>query len=72
MTPEQQLASRIKNTRKLLTTAAVIMSVYLIATSFITTVLIPPAEFAPGGRGERARARLPGARDAGRGFRHGL
>ena len=47
--PEQQLASRIKNTRKLLTAAAVIMSVYLIATSFITTVLIPPEEFAAGG-----------------------
>jgi hypothetical protein len=47
--PEAQLRSRIRNTRKLLTTAALIMSVYLIATSFITTVLIPPAEFQPGG-----------------------
>src|SRR4051794_32580112 len=46
-TPAEQLASRIRNTRKLLTTAALIMSVYLIATSFITTVLIPPAEFEP-------------------------
>ena len=48
-TPEEQLASRVKNTRKLLTAAALIMSVYLVATSFITTVLIPPAEFAEGG-----------------------
>ena len=48
-TPEEKLASRIKNTRKLLTAAAAIMSVYLVATSFITTVLIPPEEFAAGG-----------------------
>ncbi|MCW2636869.1 MAG: amino acid transporter [Blastococcus sp.] len=48
-TPEEQLASRIRNTRRLLTTAALIMSVYLVMTSFITTVLIPPAEFEAGG-----------------------
>ncbi len=47
--PEQRLTSRIHNTRKLLTTAAVIMSVYLVATSFVTTVLIPKAAFQPGG-----------------------
>ncbi|MDQ6739133.1 MAG: amino acid transporter [Actinomycetota bacterium] len=49
-TPEQRLASRIRNTRKLLTTAALIMSAYLMTTSFITTVLIPPAEFKDGGQ----------------------
>jgi amino acid transporter len=48
-TPEERKQSRIRNTRKLLTTAAVIMSVYLIATSFVTTVLIPPSAFQPGG-----------------------
>ncbi len=48
-TAEEKLANRVKNTRKLLTGAALIMSVYLLATSFITTVLIPPAEFADGG-----------------------
>ena len=48
-TPHERLANRIKNTRKLLTAAALIMSVYLVATSFITTVLIPPEEFADGG-----------------------
>ncbi|MGW0807396.1 amino acid transporter [Nonomuraea sp. NPDC002799] len=48
-TPGEQLAARIRNTRKLLTVAALVMSVYLIATSFVTTVLIPPEEFRPGG-----------------------
>ncbi|GHE77036.1 amino acid transporter [Amycolatopsis deserti] len=49
-TAGQRLANRIRNTRKLLTTAAVIMSVYLIATSFVTTVLIPPEQFEAGGQ----------------------
>ena len=43
------LRSRIRNTRKLLTTAALIMSVYLLSTSFVTTVLIPKEEFEAGG-----------------------
>ncbi|GIE29521.1 amino acid transporter [Actinoplanes italicus] len=45
----QRLRSRIHNTRKLLTGAALIMSVYLLASSLVTTVLIPSAEFAEGG-----------------------
>ncbi|MFS1300027.1 amino acid transporter [Streptosporangium longisporum] len=43
------LARRIRGAKKLLTTAAIIMSVFLITSSFATTVLIPPAEFAEGG-----------------------
>jgi hypothetical protein len=42
-------AGRIRNTRKLLTTAALIMSVFLIGSSVLTTILIPPAAFAEGG-----------------------
>ncbi|WP_018348678.1 APC family permease [Longispora albida] len=48
--PARRLGSRIRNTRKLLTTAALIMSVYLVATSFVTTVLIPEDKFQPGGK----------------------
>ncbi|MEU2390284.1 amino acid transporter [Streptomyces sp. NPDC007369] len=46
---EQRLRSRIRNTRKLLTAAALIMSVYLLTASFVTTLLIPREEFEPGG-----------------------
>ncbi|MGW8359134.1 amino acid transporter [Streptomyces wedmorensis] len=46
---EEKPAGRIRGTKKLLTTAALIMSVFLICTSFITTVLIPHEEFEPGG-----------------------
>jgi hypothetical protein len=40
---------RIRNTKKLLLTAALIMSVMLLASSFVTAVLIPAAAFQPGG-----------------------
>jgi hypothetical protein len=40
---------RIHNTRKLLNAAAITMSLYLIATSFVTIVLIPARAFEPGG-----------------------
>jgi hypothetical protein len=41
--------TRIRNTRRLLATAAIIMSVFLIATSIVTTLLIPAAAFKEGG-----------------------
>ncbi|MFF7128524.1 amino acid transporter [Streptomyces sp. NPDC008240] len=47
---EERPVGRIRDTKKLLTTAALIMSAFLIATSFITTLLIPAAEFKPGGQ----------------------
>ncbi len=41
---------RIRNTHKLLATAALIMSFFLIASSLVTTLLIPAAEFQPSGK----------------------
>ncbi|MEN8584905.1 amino acid transporter [Arthrobacter sp. KBS0703] len=43
-------AGRIEGTRKLLTTAAVIMSSFLVTTSLTTVILIPAQEFEPGGQ----------------------
>ncbi|MEC4812426.1 MAG: amino acid transporter [Scytonema sp. PMC 1069.18] len=47
--PEQP-RGRIRNTRKLLVSAAGIMSFFLIASSLVTTILIPTAEFKAGGK----------------------
>jgi hypothetical protein len=47
-TPEHP-TGRIRNTRKMLTTAALIMSFYLVTTSLVTTLLIPAREFEAGG-----------------------
>jgi hypothetical protein len=41
---------RVTNTRKLLLTAAAIMSVMLILSSFVTTLLIGPADYREGGK----------------------
>ncbi len=46
---QNQLESRIRNTQKLLRTAALIMSALLITSSFVTATLIPPEMFAEGG-----------------------
>ncbi len=45
----ETLETRVRNTRKLLITAAAIMSVFLIATSVATTLLIPAQKFKEGG-----------------------
>ena len=55
----EELPKRIENARKLLHTAALIMSVFLIATSLVTTLLIEPAKFRDGGEANgRAMAYL--------------
>ena len=46
----QLLKGRIENTKKLLRTAAVIMSIMLISSSMVTATLIPAQEFQEGGQ----------------------
>ena len=45
----QLLRGRIRNAKKLLRSAALIMSVMLISSSFVTSILIPAEKFAEGG-----------------------
>jgi hypothetical protein len=47
---EERPLGRIRDTKKLLTTAALIMSAYLVTSSIVTTLLIPQEEFQPGGQ----------------------
>jgi hypothetical protein len=56
---EEHPVGRIRGTQRMLATAAVIMSVFLVASSVVTTFLIPPAEFEDGGQADgRALAYL--------------
>ena len=53
------LAGRIRGTRKLLTTAALIMSVFLITSSVVVSAMVPEAAVRPGGEADgRALAYL--------------
>ncbi|RIX28875.1 APC family permease [Amnibacterium setariae] len=47
--PGQKPLRRIAGAKKLLTTAAITMSVFLLTSSFVTTLLIPQRAFEPGG-----------------------
>ena len=47
--PDGELAGRIRGTKRLLTTAALTMSVFLVTSSLVTTWLIKPADFEDGG-----------------------
>src|SRR4051794_33290365 len=62
------LPGRIRNTQKLLFTAAAIMSVFLIATSLVTTLLIPAKEFAEGGSANGRALSYLGHEYLGNGF----
>ena len=46
--PQRPLV-KIRNTKRMLTVAACTMSVYLVASSLVTTLLIPPEQFEEGG-----------------------
>jgi hypothetical protein len=59
---------RIRNTRKLLLTAALIMSGFLITSSFATTVLIPHREFEEGGQASGRALAYLAHRYLGNGF----
>ncbi|WAE73711.1 amino acid transporter [Streptomonospora nanhaiensis] len=48
-TGQERLRSRIADTRTMLTTAAVVMSVYLLSTTFVSGVLVPREAVEPGG-----------------------
>jgi hypothetical protein len=67
-TPQEALQARIHNTRKLLRTAAGIMSVMLIGSAIVTTMMIPAVEFAPGGRAEGRALAFLAHRDIGEPF----
>jgi hypothetical protein len=45
----KDVAERVRNTRKLLATSAITMSVFLVSTSVVTTLLIPADKFRSGG-----------------------
>lgn len=52
-------AGRVRNSRKLMLTAASIMAVYLVSTLLVTTIIVPTAALLPGGAAEhRALAYL--------------
>jgi hypothetical protein len=59
---------RVTNTRKLLVTAATIMSVMLIVSSLVTTLLIAPADYQEGGKAAGRAIAFLAHRYLGRGF----
>ena len=66
------LQSRIRNTRKLLTVAALIMSVMLIGSAIVTTTMIPAAALQVGGEADGRALAYLAHRDLGDRVRHDL
>ena len=64
----EDIVARVRNTRKLLVTAACIMSVFLMATSLVTTLLIPPDQFKEGGEANGRALAYLGHKYLGTGF----
>jgi hypothetical protein len=67
-TDDTVLASRIENTRKLLTTAAGIMSVLLIGSAIVTTSMIPAEALREGGLADGRALAFLAHRDLGEAF----
>jgi hypothetical protein len=67
-TPDERLQGRIRNTKKLLACAAVIMSLMLVGSSIVTTLLIPPTEFQEGGSANGRALAYIAHRDFGHAF----
>ncbi|HET6165816.1 MAG TPA: amino acid transporter, partial [Marmoricola sp.] len=66
--PVRALAGRIRGTKRLLTTAALIMSVFLVTSSLVTTWLIAPSDFEDGGPANGRALALLAHRFLGDGF----
>ena len=64
----RNLEARIRNTRRLLSTAAITMSIFLMATSIVTTLLIPAQAFAEGGEANGRAMAFLAHRYLGNGF----
>jgi hypothetical protein len=65
---EERPVGRIRDARKLLTTAAVIMSAFLVTTSVVTTLMIPPEAFRSGGPANGRAVAFLAHRELGNGF----
>ncbi len=65
---EDEIKGTIRNTRKLLVTAALIMSLFLMTSSVATTLLIEPKQFQPGGQANGRALAYLAHRYLGEGF----